>query len=31
LRREFFGNERLVSTLFGAVKPDPAALEFAGH
>ncbi len=29
LRREFFGHEKLVSTLHGAVKPDPAALEFA--
>ena len=31
LRREFFGHERLVTTLYGAVKPDPAALEFAGR
>jgi type I restriction enzyme R subunit len=31
LRRDFFGHERLVSTLYGAVKPDPAALEFAGR
>ncbi len=31
LRREFFGHERLVSTLYGAVKPDPAALEFASR
>jgi type I restriction enzyme R subunit len=31
LRREFLGHERLVSTLYGAVKPDPAALEFAGR
>jgi type I restriction enzyme R subunit len=31
LRREFFGHERLVSTLYGAVKPDPTALEFAGR
>ncbi len=31
LRREFFGHERIVSTLYGAVKPDPAALEFAGR
>jgi type I restriction enzyme, R subunit len=30
LRREFFGHERLVGTLFNAVKPDPAALEFYG-
>jgi type I restriction enzyme R subunit len=31
LRRDFFGHERLVSTLYQAVKPDPAALEFAGR
>jgi type I restriction enzyme R subunit len=31
LRREFFGHERIVSTLYRAVKPDPAALEFAGR
>ena len=31
LRREFFGHERLVGTLYNAVKPDPAALEFAGR
>jgi type I restriction enzyme R subunit len=31
LRREFLGHERLVSTLYGAVKPDPAALEFSGR
>jgi type I restriction enzyme R subunit len=30
LRREFFDHERLVSILYNAVKPDPAALEFAG-
>jgi type I restriction enzyme R subunit len=29
LRREFFAHEQLVSTLYRAVKPDPAALEFA--
>ena len=29
LRREFLGHERIVTTLYGAVKPDPAALEFA--
>jgi type I restriction enzyme R subunit len=29
LRREFLGHERLVSTLYNAIKPDPAALEFA--
>lgn len=31
LRREFFGHERVVNTLYGAVKPDPAALEFSGR
>ena len=31
LRRDFFTHERLVMTLFKAVKPDPAALEFAGR
>jgi type I site-specific restriction-modification system R (restriction) subunit len=31
LRREFLGHERLVITLYGAVKPDPAALEFSGR
>jgi type I restriction enzyme R subunit len=31
LRREFLGHERLVSTLYRAVKPDPAALEFASR
>jgi type I restriction enzyme R subunit len=31
LRREFFGHERLVGTLYSAVKPDPAALEFASR
>jgi type I restriction enzyme, R subunit len=31
LRREFFGHERLVSTLYNAVKPDPAALDFANR
>ena len=29
LRREYLGHERIVTTLYGAVKPDPAALEFA--
>jgi type I restriction enzyme R subunit len=28
LRKEFFAHERLVATLYRAVKPDPAALEF---
>lgn len=29
LRRDFFEHERLVGTLYRAVKPDPAALAFA--
>uniref|UniRef100_UPI0040475447 type I restriction endonuclease subunit R n=1 Tax=Polynucleobacter sp. TaxID=2029855 RepID=UPI0040475447 len=28
LRRQLFGHERLVSILYKAIKPDPAALEF---
>ena len=28
-RQEFLGHERLVSTLYSAVKPDPAALAFS--
>lgn len=31
LRRDFLAHERLVSTLYRAVKPDPSALEFAGR
>jgi type I restriction enzyme R subunit len=31
LRREFLGHERLVGVLYGAVKPDPAALEFSSR
>lgn len=31
LRREFYGQERLVSTLHRAVKPDPEALEFSSR
>jgi type I restriction enzyme, R subunit len=31
LRRDFFAHERLVSTLYRAVKPDPAVLEFASN
>ncbi|MDR3412383.1 MAG: type I restriction endonuclease subunit R [Formivibrio sp.] len=31
LRREFLAHERLVSTLYSAVKPDPSALEFSGR
>jgi type I restriction enzyme R subunit len=27
LRREFFGHEKFVATLYRAVKPDPAAIE----
>ena len=29
LRSKFFGHEKLVTTLYRAVKPDPAAVEFA--
>ncbi|MBA3960596.1 MAG: HsdR family type I site-specific deoxyribonuclease [Chthoniobacterales bacterium] len=29
LRKQFLGHERLVRTLFQAIKPDPAVLEFA--
>lgn len=28
LRREFFGHEKLITTLYRAVKPDPAAITF---
>jgi type I restriction enzyme, R subunit len=31
LRREFLGHERLVGTLYNAVKPDPAAVEFSSR
>ena len=31
LRRDFFAHERLVGTLYRAVKPDPVALEFSGR
>ena len=31
VRRDFFAHERLVSTLYRAVKPDPAAFEFSGR
>ncbi len=31
LRRDFLAHERLVSTLYRAVKPDPATLEFASR
>jgi type I restriction enzyme, R subunit len=29
VRRDFFAHEKLVGTLYGAVKPDPAAIEFS--
>ena len=29
VRREFFGHEKLVGTLYRAVKPDPAAVKFS--
>lgn len=31
LRRDFFAHERLVATLYRAVKPDPEALEFTSR
>lgn len=31
VRREFLEHERMVGMLYGAVKPDPAVLEFAGR
>ena len=31
LRLDFFAHERLVSTLYNAVKPDPVALEFSSR
>ena len=31
LRREFFGHEQFVGTLYRAVKPDPAAIEFSAR
>ncbi|KAF0102531.1 MAG: type I restriction enzyme R subunit [bacterium] len=31
LRRDFFAHERLVSTLYRAVQPDPTALEFSSR
>ncbi len=31
LRSEYFAHERLVATLYKAVKPDPVALEFASR
>ncbi|OJU89599.1 MAG: deoxyribonuclease HsdR [Burkholderiales bacterium 66-5] len=29
VRRDFYGHEALVRTLYGAVKPDPVAIEFS--
>lgn len=31
LRRDFYGHERLATTLYRAIKPDKAALEFTGR
>jgi len=31
VRREFLGHEKLVGTLYGAVKPDPAAIGFSAR
>lgn len=31
IRKEFLAHEQLVRTLYGAVKPDPSALEFASR
>ena len=31
LRKEFLGHEQLVSTLYGAVKPDPSVLVFSSR
>jgi len=31
VRKEFLAHERLVSTLYRAIKPDPAALEFSAR
>jgi len=31
VRRDFFAHERLVATLYRAVKPHPAAFEFSGR
>lgn len=31
IRSDFFAHERLVSTIYRAVKPDPSALEFASR
>lgn len=31
LRKDFLAHEKWVSTLYGAVKPDPAVMEFSGR
>ncbi len=31
IRRDFFGHEKFVGTLYGAVKPDPAAIAFSAR
>ncbi len=31
VRRDFFAHDRVVRTLYAAIKPDPAALEFSGR
>ncbi len=31
VRREFLGHQRLVDTLYSAIKPDPVALEFSSR
>jgi len=31
IRRDFLGHEKLVGTLYGAVKPDPAAIAFSAR
>ena len=31
VRQDFFAHERLVTTLYRAVKPDPVAIQFAGR
>ena len=31
LRRDFLGHHRLIDALYGAVKPDPVAVEFAAR
>jgi len=31
VRREFLAHQRLVGVLYGAIKPDPTAMEFSGR